>query len=88
MSNEEKIFKELEEIKRLLSAKQNSELIGDWITEERAMQLLRIGKTSIWKLRKKDLLVCTSTRPIFYSLSSIQAYLDDNKNKSENITEK
>lgn len=57
-----------------LRQEQNAPL-GDWIPEDRAMELLRKGKTSLWKLRKAGLIIASNTKPLFYSIESLKSYL-------------
>jgi hypothetical protein len=49
--------------------------LGDWISQDKAIELLGVKETSLYKLRRDKQLVATQTRPIFYSLKSIQEYL-------------
>ncbi|MDQ3048770.1 MAG: hypothetical protein M3R27_14565 [Bacteroidota bacterium] len=71
---------DISEIKKLLLGKQeNSAPLGDWITEQRAIELSQKKKTTLYKLRMAGELVYSGTRPIFYSLASIKSYLENHK---------
>jgi hypothetical protein len=54
--------------------------LSDWVPEEVAMQLLRKKKTALYYLRKSGNLVATGSRPVFYSMKSIEYYLNSLKN--------
>lgn len=76
----QKLETELIEIKALLQ--KPSEVkpsLTDWIPEPEAIRILRKGKTSLYYLRKSGHLVYSDGKPIFYSLKSIQSFLDNNK---------
>lgn len=72
------IQSELAEIKTILLEKKGSSTpaLKDWITQKEAMVLLGKKYTSLYKLRRDGQIIATSTRPIFYSLTSINKYLD------------
>jgi len=74
-----KIQQQLSELRFLILQKQDPKEtnLGDWISQEKAIQLLGIKETSLYKLRKAGKLIATQTRPIFYSLQSIQSYLKE-----------
>lgn len=61
----------------LLKQRIEATTLGDWIPEKKAEELLGQKKTSLWKLRKNGQLIASKTRPIFYSLESIKAYIKD-----------
>lgn len=49
--------------------------LPDWIKEKEVMELLGIKATSLYQLRKSGKLLASKTRPIFYSLNSVNEYL-------------
>lgn len=76
-----KLFDEIAELKQIVLQRQEpkaSKLV-DWISQKEAQDLLGKKYTSLFKLRKDGSLIATTTRPIFYSLESIQNYLNSNK---------
>lgn len=76
-----KIFDEIAELKQIVLQRQEPKdsKLGDWISQKEAQELLGKKYTSLFKLRKDGSLISTKTRPIFYSLESIQRYLNNNK---------
>ena len=76
-----KIFNEIASLKELVLQQQEPKTspLGDWVHQKEAMRLLGKKYTSLYKLRKDGSLISTTTRPIFYSLKSLQGYLNKNK---------
>lgn len=76
-----KLFDEIAELKQIVLQRQEPKdsKLGDWISQKEAQDLLGKKHTSLFKLRKDGSLISTKTRPIFYSLESIQRYLNSNK---------
>ncbi|MGP8214246.1 MAG: helix-turn-helix transcriptional regulator [Bacteroidia bacterium] len=52
--------------------------IGDWVHEDEVYRLLKIGRTSLWRLRKEGILSSSSIidgKGTFYRLSEIEELL-------------
>ena len=76
----EQACSEIPEIhKLLLNRQEENNPLGDWITEKKAIELSQKKKTTLYKLRMAGEIVYSDTRPLFYSLSSIKAYLESHK---------
>ena len=72
----QEIKAELKEIKQNVSKPKERDL-GDWITQEEAMKLLRRGVTWLWQQRRAGNLKWTKIGgEVLYSYTSIMDYLD------------
>jgi hypothetical protein len=83
IENLEKIQLMLNEINEKLKSPSSisDKNLTDWITEEEAMELLKCKTTSLYNLRRSNKIIATKTRPVFYSLKSIQSYFVSNTNQ-------
>lgn len=63
----------------------DNELLNGYVNADKAKQLLGIGTTSLYYLRKKrELSYSKINRKIFYELNSINALLEKSKVESTN----
>jgi hypothetical protein len=91
MSNEEEMLKEMKKFNQLLGQVhqmirqlpvKSNENLGDWLSEEQARELLQLGATSLWALRKQKKIVTSRIgNRIYYSRQSILDYIEANKTK-------
>lgn len=59
-------------------------LLNDWVNEPQTMQELNCKKSTLYYLRKNKKITSSKIgRKIFYSLSSINQLLNDNKTNAE-----
>lgn len=87
----EKIFSEIEKLNRKIDrlASIVSQLpvthnttLGDWLSEEQAQELLNLGTTSLWSLRKQRKVVTSKIgNRTYYSRESILELIEKNSKK-------
>lgn len=87
----EKIFCEIEKLNRKIDRLASivaqlpvthNTTLGDWLSEEQAQELLNLGTTSLWSLRKQKKLVTSKIgNRTYYSRESILELIEKNSKK-------
>lgn len=88
MDNAEKLLKELEKLNRKIDrigsmvqampTTHHTDL-GDWLTEEQAKELLQLGTTSLWELRKRKKITFSKVgNRVYYDRKSIVNFIEHN----------
>lgn len=77
----EEFTSELKEVKEILNEiNQKPQRLTGWLTQAEAMELLDLKETSLWSLRKTRKIEYSKIgAKTFYSLTSIERYLEKNK---------
>ncbi len=75
------IMDKLNAIESRISFSKENESINDWIDEESTKRITGLGKSTLYKLRKKGKLTFSrlSKRKLFYRISDLEKLLDENE---------
>jgi hypothetical protein len=78
----EELTRRLDELENLLKNQKESIRLGDWVPEAEAQKMLGLKATSLWALRRhKKIRSSKIGCRTFYSLSSIERFLEKNRSK-------
>ena len=74
------VVKDLRELRTELTVKGKSDALGDYISEEEAMEILKRGKTWFWNMRKTGkLLGKKAAGRWYYQLDAITNFIENGK---------